>query len=810
MKILSEKIFYEESISPIVNPSAVIQGDTYRFSVLTSGLIRMEYSKTGEFEDKATQTVVNRKFDVPEYTVFEKDGNINIKTERVLITYNGREFSRYNLKARYIGKNSSVFAGPYSTFWRFGDKPRFNLKGTTKTLDNIDGECELESGIMSRGEICVLDDSKTMALTDDGWFTSRDSDAVDIYLFCYGDSEKRYDYKECLKDYFTLTGKTPLIPRYALGNWWSRYYPYTQQEYTNLMKRFKNENIPFSVAVIDMDWHITKIDSKYGTGWTGYTWNEELFPNRKSFLNFLHCEGMEVTLNLHPQQGIAAHEKQYKNMAKAMSVDPETEETIPFDFTNREFVNSYFKILHHPLEEEGVSFWWIDWQQGNTTDVEGLDPLWLLNHFHYTDSKREGKRGLIFSRYSGAGSHRYPLGFSGDSYATWKSLEFQPYFTQTASNIGYCWWSHDIGGHQGGNCDSELQTRWVQLGVFSPINRLHSGYDIFFGKEPWKFDKISELSMKKFLKLRHSLIPYLYSMNYRLHTKGEPIVQPLYYNWADEKAYRHGTEYSFGSQMIVSPIVKPNSDELDMGEADVFLPEGTWFDFFDNTVYHGGRELAVYRDIYNMPVFVKAGGIIPLAKLEKVNNTDNPKNLKIKVFMGADNIFEMYEDDGRTYAYKNGCYSITEMELKWGEKTYFKIHKPIGDEKTVVNNRNYEIELIGVEDNRDFKVLCGGQQIAAEVSYKNNSIVVEVNNVSSELAIVFNSKPKVVKNNFFDRVINILKRAKTAVETKDSIYKILLRTNDISEILADINYLDISRDIRLAVSEAVTADNYKK
>ena len=132
-------------------------------------------------------------------------------------------------------------------------------------------------------------------------------------------------------------------------------------------------------------------------------------------------------------------------------------------------IRDSFKYLHHPNERNGVDFWWIDWQQGSNSKIEGLDPLWMLNHYHYLDNKRNGKRGLILSRYAGIGSHRYPIGFSGDSVISWDSLDFQPYFTANASNVGYGWWSHDIGGHMNGIKDDELATRWVQFGVFSPI-----------------------------------------------------------------------------------------------------------------------------------------------------------------------------------------------------------------------------------------------------------------------------------------------------------------------------------------------------
>ena len=152
-----------------------------------------------------------------------------------------------------------------------------------------------------------------------------------------------------------------------------------------------------------------------------------------------------MTLNVHPADGVRAHEKAYPAMAKALGVDAAHEDKIPFAPTDRAFMDAYFQYLHHPHEAIGVDFWWIDWQQGEDSALENVDPLWLLNHQHFLDSGRDGRQPLTFSRYAGIGSHRYPIGFSGDTVTTWESLDFQPYFTATASNVGYSWWSHEIG-----------------------------------------------------------------------------------------------------------------------------------------------------------------------------------------------------------------------------------------------------------------------------------------------------------------------------------------------------------------------------
>lgn len=806
MKTL-DSVGYETN--PAADSNAIVRGDKYRFTILTSRLIRIEYDENGIFEDRTTQTVINRLFPVPKFTVNDGGHSLRIITEHVEVRYTKEQFSPNSLTVRYVGKNSSVKAGGFSSEWHYGEKTRFNLKGTARTLDTVNGACELEDGIMSKGEITVLDDSGTLALTDDGWVEPRDG-CIDQYLFCYGMSgEQRFDFQGALRDFYALTGKPPLIPKFALGNWWSRYYSYTQQEYIDLMNRFKKEDIPFSVAVIDMDWHYVKIDPRYGSGWTGYTWNRELFPDHKGFLDFLHNEGLKATLNLHPQEGVSAHENCYREMAKAMGVNPSTEETVEFEIADPKFMENYFKIIHNPMEEEGVDFWWVDWQQGNTSHVPGLDPLWMLNHYHYIDLGRDGKRPMVFSRYAGAGSHRYPIGFSGDTHMTWDSLAFQPYFTATASNIGYGWWSHDIGGHMCGYRDEELAARWVQYGVFSPINRLHSSNNDFMGKEPWKYNEIAQNSMKEFLRLRHALIPYLYSMNYRSAKLCEPLVRPLYYNMSGAEAYNYPNEYFFGTEMLVLPIVTPADKATCMGSADGYLPDGVWYDFFTNRRYVGGRKIKAYRSLYDMPVFVKAGGIVPLAQTEGSNDIANPKKMNIKIYAGASNTFELYEDDGESRAYENDGFAISTLKLEWGDKPIFCIDVS-GDLTQIPKNRSYILEFIGIEENAEVSVYDNSNRVDADISYFDGILTLRITDTAGNIRVEFNSAVCERENNIRDWLFSVIERAEIENNSKDVLFRSMTDdTKSVAQKLDALYHTDIDENMRNAIEEIITSDCLK-
>jgi alpha-glucosidase (family GH31 glycosyl hydrolase) len=381
-----------------------------------------------------------------------------------------------------------------------------------------------------------------------------------------------------------------MIPRYILGNWWSRYWAFSQDELKSLMEEFRAHEIPLSVCIIDMDWHITKTGNASG-GWTGYTWNRELFPNPNRFIRWLHQQGLRTALNLHPAMGVYSHEQQYEQMTKWMGKNPTTKQPIRFDITDPRFMEGYFKILHHPYEKDGVDFWWMDWQQGTESKVMGLDPLWMLNHLHYYDLGRDGRRRpFIFSRWGGLGNHRYPIGFSGDTLVHWSALAFQPRFTSTAANVAYGWWSHDIGGHMKKDGTPELYLRWVQFGVFSPIFRLHSSKGPELDRRPWgKPERIFQAA-RDAMQLRHALIPYIYSMAWRGYQTGISLVTPMYYgDVSDAAAYEAHDQYFFGSELIAAPITAPADPKTGVAVKRVWLPIGTWFNFFTGESYKGGK-----------------------------------------------------------------------------------------------------------------------------------------------------------------------------------------------------------------------------
>ena len=714
--------------SPVAHSTHTIVRKNTRFTVITPCLLRIERVSKGKFCDEPTQSVWFRDFDKPEFKVNESQDTIEIKTTKANFLYSFKAQKMLRIKLR---------DGRVVTNYTSG-----NLKGTCRTLDITAGIITLGDGVCSKNGVAILDDSDTLILTDDGSIIPRKYKGKDEYYFAYGNN-----YIGATQDLYKLTGKVPLIPRYALSNWWSRYKAYSQDEYLNLMDRFKDEEIPVTVATVDMDWHWVDIKSRFGkdshkvekhknfmeyvydvwsTGWTGYSFNTDLFPDPQGFLKKLKDDNYHVTFNLHPSMGVRWFEDQYEDMCKAMGQDPAKKKPVKFDITDKKFTKNYFEILHHPFEKMGVDFWWIDWQQGTKTKTPGLDPLWALNHYHFLDNAKDNHRPLILSRFCGAGSQRYPLGFSGDTTQTWASLDFQPGFTATASNIAYPWWSHDIGGHCMGKKDDELYLRWLQLGVFSPIMRLHSTNNEFMGKEPWNYSGPVERIAKENLRLRHKLLPYIYTMNYRTHTDCRAICEPMYYAYPEEKnAYDCKNEFFFGTELIVAPITEHTSSDNNMASVNVWIPEGRYTDIFTGRIYSGNRFVRMYRDIENFPVLAKAGAIIPMSKNDTINDCSNPDALEILVYRG-NNTFTLYEDDGDTLSYRDGAYLKTPFTVSEdGSKLAFAFGKGEGDPSVVPEKREFAIMFKDVAK-ADISVKINGKSGKFTESSKGGTITVTV------------------------------------------------------------------------------------
>ena len=602
--------------------------------------------------------------------------------------------------------------------WHPGMPDTGNLQGTTRTLDGaLGGKTKepMDPGLVSRDGWTVVDDS-TRPLFDSTdfrflngenspwpWVELRSSgERQDWYFFGYG-----HDYKQALADFIKVAGPIPLPPRFAFGAWWSRYWAYSDQELDQLVRGFHENDVPLDVLVIDMEWHKTfglswfspeKDQSGHTKGWTGYSWNRLLFPYPEQFLHNLHEDGLKVTLNLHPASGVQPWEDAYPAMARAMGIDPASQKYVPFDITSKKFATNYMDILHHPLEKEGVDFWWLDWQQEPNTKTPGVNPTWWLNYVHFTDQAREGKRPLLFHRWGGLGNHRYQIGFSGDTISVWESLAFQPWFTATAANVGYAYWSHDIGGHMPGVVDPELYTRWLQFGIFSPILRTHTTKNPDAERRIWAYPEPYSGIMRDLYHQRYAMLPYIYTEARRTYDTGLAFLHPLYYEWPDtDEAYSEKNEYMFGGEMMVDPVVQAGDQVTGLVQESVWIPPGEWIEA--DTGKHFDGPLTVKRNfsVRQIPVYVRAGAIVPMAPPMRYS-TEKPLNpLIVKVFPLADgqsSQYTLYQDAGDTRAYQQGQAAWTTITAtQQGDALTVMIAPEKGSFPGMLTTRSYKLLL---------------------------------------------------------------------------------------------------------------------
>jgi alpha-glucosidase (family GH31 glycosyl hydrolase) len=711
-----------DNYDPVADSRAVVRAGSARFTVLTPQLIRLEWANDAKFEDHASFAFVNRALPVPQFTRQIGPGNrVVLKTSVLTLVYDPGDtdgkFTPSDLTVSFSLNGKEVV-------WKPGTQDTGNLLGTARTLDTARGGVKLEPGLISRDGWTLVDDS-ARPLFDSADFSFRageqstwpwvmlrpGGDRQDWYFFGYG-----HDYKGALHDFTRVAGKIPLPPRFAFGAWWSRYWSYSDQEFEQLLQQFRTHDIPLSVLVMDIDWHPTfnevvgnnQMDaSGHRLGWTGYSWNKLLFPDPASFLSSVHEQGLKTTLNIHPASGIQPWEDSYSAMASSMGIDPASKQYVPFDITDRKFADNYLKYVIHPLEHQGIDFFWLDWQQEDATNLAGVNPTFWLNYVFFTDREREKKRPLLFHRWGGLGNHRYQIGFSGDTISVWDSLAFQPYFTATAANVGYTYWSHDIGGHQPGAIEPELYLRWIQWGMFSPILRTHTTKNPEAERRIWAYpEPYADLMQQCFVR-RDELQPYIYTEARKTHDTGVGFLHPLYYDWPEApEAYDAKNEYMFGDNLLADPVTQPVSKDSHLAKTTVWLPPGDWFEWDTGARLHGPATLERSFSLSQVPVYVKVGSIVPMQSATPMQPAADFRRKSIETLIlsvfpmndGQVSTYRLYEDAGDTPGYESGESTWTPIRASLnGDGTLLNISvAPVeGRHPGMPTERAYELRLPG-------------------------------------------------------------------------------------------------------------------
>eukprot|EP01116_Phalansterium_solitarium_P007898 TRINITY_DN2091_c0_g1_i4.p1 TRINITY_DN2091_c0_g1~~TRINITY_DN2091_c0_g1_i4.p1 ORF type:complete len:820 (+),score=372.39 TRINITY_DN2091_c0_g1_i4:134-2593(+) len=688
--------------NPLPNPEAVVMPSTKtaRFTVLTDRLIRMEYSNVGSFEDRATLAVMQRNLPAPAFTQSESGGVLTITTDAVKLTYTvGQPFSSTSLSVTAVAQNTGF------TQWTYqpgpaGNVAPDNLLGTIKSLDEL-GVISLnctennstivhsevlhcEWALMSRSGWAIYDDTPNVCLDENDWWSTplHNTDVADLYGFFHG-----LDYKGAIYDYQLIGGKTIMVPRYASGVWWSRWFDINNYDLTKIVDDYDSRGLPLDTFVIDMDWH-TK------DNWSGFTFDTHLFPFPADSMAWLKANGLHITLNLHDASGVNNWDAMFPALVRYLGL-PNSTTVVPFNLVNSTVAYAVEDIvLGDLINNKHIDFWWIDWQQGGAMGgLEGYkqNPTIWTDHIRCTDRHRNGDptRAMVLARWGGMGNHRYQVGFSGDvSELSWANLAFQPYFSWTGSNVLYGFWSHDI---EGPATDPELYTRWLQWGAVSGVMRSHdrgmSGggcandnpYDCSV-VEPWNVPNTNFEAHRLALLTRETLLPYIYNAHRQAFDTGLSIIRPMYYDSpAADMAYAgdengNYAQYMFGDDILFAPVVSAGTQLGPSGiitEKTVWIPQGVWYDANSGALLTITDDYTAVTKNYalnEIPAYYRGGAVIPFVPLASFASLiglamQQYTFLGFKIVPGADSgETVLYEDDGATTGYLAGQYVTTTVQ----------------------------------------------------------------------------------------------------------------------------------------------------
>lgn len=718
----------EKNKDLISNNEAIFLGNNYRITILTERLLRLEYHPNGIFYDNRTQWVSFRNFPKPDFEVNQDEKYLVIKTKYFTLSYTkGKNFDGGKLVP---SANLKIDLNGTERSWFYKHPEVKNYKGLMISLDGSENDLKLHNGLYSLDGFSTIDDSDTYIYNDKGELLKRREPGIDIYLFMYGN-----DFDLALQDYFKLTGMPPMIPRYALGNWWCRDLEYSQDDILAVVNSFEKRQIPLSIFLLDKNWHIRTTENNKVLD-TGYTFNKNLISNPKELIDKLHEKNIRVGLQYNPTDGIYPHEDNYSQISDFFKVLDN--KIIAFDPLNPVLLKAINRFLLTPLRDIGVDFFWNDYKKTNN----GTDGIWFINHYLLNTSKEDKSyRPMTLSRSGLIVPHLQPITYYGKTLVGWEMLRKIPQLNQSAANIGVSWLSHDVAGNFGGIEEEELYIRSIELATFSPILRFHAPQGRYYRKEPWRWNAKTLEIVDNYLNLRHKMIPYNYSKAYNYHKNGIPIIRPLYYDyhWVyDDPTYKN--QYFFG-ELMVSPILDKKDLLMNRTVHRFFIPEGVWYDFKTGKKFPGNKEYVSFFREEDYPVFAKRGAIIPLNRTEELNYTGNPKSLEIHIFPGESHTFDLYEDDGISQMYQDGKYIVTQIDYNYLPNNYTVIIRTIEGGRGIIDDyRDYKIRFRNTKKATDVIAYFNNTPVEITSYIDDADFVVEVKHVPSVGQLTINCK----------------------------------------------------------------------
>jgi alpha-glucosidase len=561
--------------------------------------------------------------------------------------------------------------------------------------------------------------------------------------------------KQVINKYSELTGTMPLPPKWSLGYHQSRYSYYPQAEVDKLVKTFRDKEIPCDAFHFDIH---------YMDQYKIYTWDEDRFPDPKAMIANLEDNGVKTVTIIDPgvkkdpeyklyQEGM---ENDYfcKYLDGKVFIDKVWPGKCAFpDFTQSK-VRDWWSGLQHDFVELGVKGIWNDMNEpaafndNDTMDVKVMHQndgdsgthRRFHNLYGFLEDKAtfaglkeslDNERPFVLTRAGFAGIQRYSAVWTGDNRSFWDHIKLAMPMLMNMGMSGISFCGTDVGGFTG-NSNGELLTRWTQMGAFVPFFRNHCEVRAI-SQEPWSFGEKYEKIIKKYIELRYKFITHLYNLFYQASETGIPVMRPLIMEFPeDEECQNLSDQFMIGESIMLTPVYQPDKDKR-----MIYLPEGKWIDFWTKEVYEGENHIIVDAPLDIMPIFIKAGSIVPLNKKLNYIGEKEIECLELNVFLNEDNnlgSYKLYDDDGISYNYENGVYNMTEFEYQYTDnQILFNINRKeenyqqeFKDYKMIFNNLNKDPLNIYVDGNELSEFDYSDNRLEFKVPVVINKITIEL------------------------------------------------------------------------------------
>lgn len=551
-------------------------------------------------------------------------------------------------------------------------------------------------------------------------FESYAGECVDYYFINGGNADN------VIRGMRELTGQVPMNALWTYGFWQSRERYQSQEELVNVVKKYRELQVPLDGII--QDWQYWGTDQAF---WNAIAFNNPKFSNPQKMVDEVHGLNAHIAISIWPSFGTKTNlYKTFQEKGMLLSLKGWPDSALPYDPFNPEARAIYWKAIKENMYSIGIDGWWLDATEpelnvkdyyamkqntyaGPYQKVANAFPIASVGGVYENQRKLSSdKRVFILTRSAFAGQQRYgATSWSGDVKSSWDVLYKQISAGLNFSACGIPYWNTDIGGFA--SCDfypegvndlsyRELYVRWNQFGAFTPMMRSHgtcSPREIYqFGeKGTWAFDAI-----KKYIDLRYKMLPYIYSTAWQVNRYGDTFMRALFMDFPqDTIVHDLNNQYLFGRSLLVVPVTRPmyvGKDKTvnlkNIQTTDVYLPSGiNWFDFWTGEQLLGGQKIAKETPIDIMPIYVKAGSILPLGPEVQYAEEKSWDSLEIRVYPGADGNFVLYEDEFDNYNYEKGLYSTIAFHWDNTQKT-LTIGERKGDFPGMLKKRNFRIVLV--------------------------------------------------------------------------------------------------------------------